>query len=55
MIQFVEVGRVVANKILICHRITPETDDDVPHLIKGKLLAAIPWAKVVVAFALLLW
>ena len=53
-IQFVEVGRVVANKILICHRFTPETDDGVSHLIKGKLIAAIAYTSVVVACALLL-
>ena len=51
-LQFVEVGRVVANKILICHRFTPDTDDDVSHLIKGKLIAAIPYTNVVVACAL---
>ena len=54
-IQFVEVGRVLANKILICLRFTPETDDDVSHLIKAKLKAAIPYVNVVVVCALLLW
>ena len=40
---FLEVGRVVVNDIIIRYCFyTPEIDDGVSHLIKGKLRATIP-------------
>ena len=38
------------NKILICHCFSTEHDDDVSHLIRGKLLAAIPQAYSQIAY-----
>ena len=46
---FFDVGRVVANKILIRRCFSTETDGGVSHLIKGKLIAAIAYTNVVVA------
>ena len=39
---FFDVGRLVANNILIRRCFSTVTDGGVSHLIKGKLFAAIP-------------
>ena len=40
--NFLEVGIVVVNDIMIRNCFTPEIDDGVSHLIKGMLRPAIP-------------